>query len=57
MELSLATAASVYDCLYVAAAIEENCQLLTEDRRLVACLKATSYAELLLPLDSANAPR
>ncbi len=52
MRLSAATGASVYDCLYVAAAIDLDCRLVTADRRLMARLADTQHATLIIPLDS-----
>ncbi len=57
MSISFETGASVYDCLYVAAARSRGCQLLTADMRLIARLADTAYQPLLLPLASANSPR
>jgi predicted nucleic acid-binding protein len=55
--IALEVGASVYDCLYVAAAMQRECQLLTADRRLVERLSGTRYTQLLIPLDSAKGPR
>lgn len=52
MNISLATGASVYDCLYVALAAAENCRLVTADRRLIEKMAGTEHAGLLAPLDS-----
>ena len=57
MAISMETGASVYDCLYVAAADRLKSQLVTADRRLVERLSGTRYAQLLIPLDSAKGPR
>jgi predicted nucleic acid-binding protein len=57
IRIALEVSASVYDCLYVAAATQRECQLLTADRRLVDRLSGTRYARLLIPLDSAKGPR
>jgi predicted nucleic acid-binding protein len=57
MAISMETGASVYDCLYVAAADRLQSQLVTADRRLVDRLSGTRYAQLLIPLDSAKGPR
>ncbi len=55
--IALDTGASVYDCLYVAAASRHSRPLLTADARLISCLAGTRYEPLLLPLDSAKGPR
>lgn len=55
--IALEVGASVYDCLYVAAAQRLGTQLLTADRRLVARLGGTPYHPLLISLDSATGPR
>ena len=57
MEISITTGASVYDCLYVTAARRFGCLLITADTRLISRLAGTRYEPLLIPLDSANAPR
>lgn len=57
ISIALAVGASVYDCLYVAAADRYRRQLLTADTRLINRLAGTPYQPLLLPLASANSPR
>lgn len=57
ISIALAVGASVYDCLYVAAADRYRRQLLTADARLIARLAGTVYQPLLLPLDSARGPQ
>jgi predicted nucleic acid-binding protein len=52
VEISVVTGASVYDCLYVALAVAENCRLVTADGRLIDKMAGTSFAGLLTPLDS-----
>jgi len=54
IRLSLELTASVYDCLYIAAAQRAGNQLLTADRRLIARMSRTEYTGLLLPLDSST---
>ena len=57
IRIALEVGASVYDCLYVAAADRLKSQLLTADRRLVERLSGTRHAQLLISLDSAKGPR
>jgi predicted nucleic acid-binding protein len=38
VDLAIQTSRTVYDCLYVALAIREGCQMVTADRRLVNAL-------------------
>lgn len=57
IRIALEVGASVYDCLYIAAADRLKSLLLTADRRLVERLSGTRYAQLLIPLDSAKGPR
>lgn len=54
--IALDVGASVYDCLYVAAAQRDEAQLLTADRRLIEKLLPTGFGRLLIPFDSYNAP-
>jgi predicted nucleic acid-binding protein len=44
LELALATGCTVYDCMYVALAINRRCRLATADERLVNALSATPFA-------------
>jgi predicted nucleic acid-binding protein len=46
--LAMATRRSVYDCTYLAMAIQENCQLVTADRRFYDALKGGPFAPRLL---------
>ena len=43
----------VYDCLYVAAALEDGGSLVTADRRLIERLAGTVYEDLVFPLGRA----
>lgn len=52
LDISLSTGASVYDCLYVALAAAEDCQLVTADLKLIARMDGTPFARLMAPLDS-----
>ena len=45
MELAIETDRSIYDCLYVALAAEQQCQFLTADERLVNALGKTPAGE------------
>jgi predicted nucleic acid-binding protein len=47
-ELACETGQSVYDCLYLALALEHRCQLVTADRRFYNALQGTRYAETML---------
>ncbi len=44
-ELAIETDRTIYDCLYVALAIEQKCQFLTADERLVNALGKSPVAE------------
>jgi len=57
IEIALDVGASVYDCLYVAAAARLRCKLLTADKRLIARLAGTPHQALLIALDSYTAPK
>lgn len=54
--IAVEVGASVYDCLYVAAAERLNAKLLTADRRLAIRLQGTRFSELMIPLDSSTGP-
>jgi len=45
LELAMPSERTVYDCLYLAAAIDRNCRLVTADERFVNSLKATPFAK------------
>jgi predicted nucleic acid-binding protein len=45
--ISLETGRSVYDCMYIALAIEQDCKVLTADERLCNALSNTPYARYL----------
>ena len=46
-EIALNTQRTVYDCLYVALAASQGCQLMTDDRKLHSALQQTSLAAFL----------
>ena len=48
LELALSTGRTVYDCLYLALAIDRGCSLVTGDERLVNALENTPLAGRLL---------
>lgn len=43
LHLAQSTGRTVYDCMYLAAAIERGCQLVTADRKFYNALQLTSY--------------
>lgn len=43
-QIALATKRTVYDSLYIALAVKEGCQLMTDDRKLYESLQPTSFA-------------
>jgi predicted nucleic acid-binding protein len=51
-EIALNTQRTVYDCLYVALATSQGCQLMTDDRKLRAALQQTSLAAFLTLIES-----
>ena len=42
-DLSIELSHSLFDCLYLALAIERDCTVLTADRKFVACADASGY--------------
>ncbi|MDP3898756.1 MAG: type II toxin-antitoxin system VapC family toxin [Mesorhizobium sp.] len=56
VELSIASGASVYDCLYVVAAMQNSCRLVTADGRLIDKMASGPHHQLLIPLDSYTGP-
>ena len=48
VDISSQTRSGLYDCLYVALAEREGCELVTDDQKLIANLKA--HFPLILPL-------
>jgi predicted nucleic acid-binding protein len=51
LSLALASGRTVYDCVYLALALRERCQLVTADQRLVNSLATTSYAASILRVE------
>lgn len=51
-QISLNTQRTVYDCLYVALAALQGCQLMTDDRKLSAALQPTSLAAFLTLIEN-----
>lgn len=45
LELAIATNRTVYDCLYLATAMDRKCRLVTADDRFVNALSATPFAK------------
>ena len=45
LELAVATDRTVYDCMYLALAIDRKCRLTTADERFVNALAATPFAK------------
>jgi predicted nucleic acid-binding protein len=45
LELAIATGRSVYDCMYLAMAIDRQCRLVTADKRFVNALAPTPFAK------------
>lgn len=51
-QIALNTQCTVYDCLYVALAASQGCQLITDDRKLSAALQQTSLAAFLTLIEN-----
>ena len=51
-EIALNAQRTVYDCLYVALAASQRCQLMTDDRKLHSALQQTSLAAFLTLIES-----
>jgi predicted nucleic acid-binding protein len=47
MKIALTTKRTVYDSLYVALAASQECQLMTDDRKLYESLQPTSWSTLV----------
>lgn len=47
LQIALSTKRSVYDSLYLALAVTEGCQLMTDDRKLYESLRSTSLSTLV----------
>lgn len=46
--LAVSLRSTVYDCLYLALAVEENCALITADRKFYAAVHASGFAPYIL---------
>jgi predicted nucleic acid-binding protein len=56
MEMAQEIAVSFYDCLYVAAADQLDCRVVTADRKLVTALQKHALGSRLVLLDLYQAP-
>ena len=52
LQIALSTKRSVYDSLYLALAAKEECQLMTDDRKLYESLKSTSLARFVTLIEN-----
>lgn len=52
MRIALTTKRTVYDSLYVALAVSQECQLMTDDRKLYESLQPTSLAEFVTLIEN-----
>ena len=52
MRIALSTKRTVYDSLYIALAASQECQLVTDDRKLYESLQATSWAKFLTLIEN-----
>lgn len=52
MQIALSTKRSVYDSLYIALAASQECQLMTDDRKLYESLRATPLAKFLTLIEN-----
>jgi predicted nucleic acid-binding protein len=52
LQLAIRTDRTVYDCLFLALAVQSDCQMVTNDLRLVNSLKNTPLAEYIKALDT-----
>lgn len=55
LEISLSHRCSVYDAVYLALAAREQCPMVTADRRFVAMMKATEFAQRIVWIEDAGA--
>lgn len=51
-EIALNAQRTVYDCLYVALAASQGCELMTDDRKLHSALQQTSLAAFLTLIEN-----
>lgn len=52
LEIALTTKQTVYDSLYIALATSQDCQLMTDDRKLFGSLQSTSYASFVTLIEN-----
>jgi predicted nucleic acid-binding protein len=52
LQIALTTKRTVYDSLYLALAVSEDCQLMTDDRKMYASLQSTSLAAFLTLIEN-----
>jgi predicted nucleic acid-binding protein len=50
-EIAIATGRSIYDCLYLAAAVQAHCRLITADERFVRSIKDPFLKRHVVALD------
>lgn len=50
LEIALAHRRSIYDAIYVALALRENCEMVTADERLYNALQGTQIAGTVLTI-------
>jgi predicted nucleic acid-binding protein len=55
--LALSSGRAVYDCIYLALALEEQCQLVTADRRFVRGLEHTALSGAVVWLGDVHSTR
>ncbi|MEX2238393.1 MAG: type II toxin-antitoxin system VapC family toxin [Dehalococcoidia bacterium] len=55
-ELALHHGRSIYDCLYVALALRENCPMVTADERLYNALQSSEIANTILSIRQFGRP-
>jgi predicted nucleic acid-binding protein len=51
LQITLETGRSVYDCLYLAAAVQAHCRLITADERFVRSIKDPFLTNHIIALD------
>ena len=52
IRIALTTRRTVYDSLYIALAASQECQLITDDRKLYDALQATSWASFMTLIEN-----
>lgn len=48
--LSIEIGHSIFDCMYLALALERDCRLITDDRGLLAAVRRSQYADRIVAL-------